>query len=170
MTVSYLCQYCKEQPIRFLLRRTVNKLTLAGREPFETIELPSYLPKKQSKHFRSAIIASHAGQTLAGICVLRIFVEQYWKSVPEVVHALKDKVRPTGDELAEAYKGTLPSDFKDRFPTLAEVYASLSAAMHSANADTKVFADCHDKIINHFEARRLYKMPLPVLEEAAPVE
>ena len=170
VTVPYLCQYCKEGPIRFLLRRTENRLTLAGRDPFETIELPSFLPKKQSQHFRNAIIANHAGQTLAGIFLLRVFVEQYWKSVPEVVNALKDKVRPTGDEMAEAYKDTLPTDFKGRFPTLAEVYGLLSEAMHLANADAELFANCHTKIIEHFDARKLFKLQLSMMEETTPAK
>ena len=158
ISLSYQCQTCKGEPVRFLVRRIGTKLTLAGRDPFETVEIPKFIPKQHAGNFRNALIANHAGQTLAGIFLMRVFVEQFWKSVPEVVAAVKNKLRPTGDELAEAYKATLPLAFKDQFPTLAEVYDSLSEAMHAARADEKVFAKCHDQIIEHFDACRLFKL------------
>ena len=58
---------------------------------------------------------------------------------PEVSAAVKNKPRPTGDELGEVYKATLPAAFKERFPTLAETYDALSADMHDARGDAKVF-------------------------------
>lgn len=161
ISLSYQCQNCKREPVRFLVRRAGTKLTLSGRDPFETIEIPNYIPKQHAGNFRNALIASHAGQTLAGIFLMRVFVEQFWKSVPEVAAAVMDKTRPTGDELAEAYKSTLPSAFKERFPTLAEVYDSLSEAMHTARADADVFEKCHAQIIKHFYARRLFELVLP---------
>lgn len=99
ISMSYMCQNCKQEPIRFLVRRTGLKLTLCGRDPFETVELPSFIPKKHADNIRNALIANHAGQTLAGIFLMRVFVEQFWKSVPEVANVVKDKPRPTGDEL-----------------------------------------------------------------------
>lgn len=162
--LSYECQNCKGEPIRFLVFRRGTKLTLSGRDPFETIELPAFIPKQHSENLRNAIIADHAGQTLAGIFLMRVFVEQFWKAIPEVADAVKGKVRPTGDELAEAYKATLPTAFKERFPTLAEVYDALSEAMHSARADASVFRRCHEQIIEHFDARRLFRLPAAKVE------
>ena len=163
---SYECQNCKGEPIRFLVRRTGNRLTLSGRDPFETIEIPAFVPRKHADNFRNALIANHAGQTLAGIFLLRVFVEQFWKTIPEVAEAVQDKSRPTGDELAEAYKATLPSGFKERFPTLAEVYDALSEAMHLARADAAVFGKCYEQIIEHFDARRLFKLIITPSPEA----
>jgi hypothetical protein len=160
ISLSYQCQNCKGEPIRFLVRRTGTKLTLSGRDPFETVEIPKFIPKQHAGNFRNALIANHAGQTLAGIFLMRVFVEQFWKSVPEVAALVNDKPRPTGDELAEAYKSTLPAAFKDRFPTLGEVYDSLSEAMHAARADDAVFEKCHAQIVEHFDARRLFKLVL----------
>jgi len=160
ISLSYQCQNCKGEPIRFLVRRAGTKLTLSGRDPFETVEIPKFIPKLHAGNFRNAVIANHAGQTLAGIFLMRVFVEQFWKSVPEVAESVKNKPRPTGDELAEAYKAILPAAFKDRFPTLAEVYDSLSEAMHSARADEAVFEKCHAQIVEHFDARRLFKLVL----------
>lgn len=167
LSVSYQCQNCKKEPIRFLIRRNNNKFILSGRDPFETIDIPGFIPKLHAANLRNAIIANHAGQTLAGIFLMRVFVEQFWKSVPEVASSIATKVRPTGDELGEAYKATLPAAFKERFPTLREVYDSLSEAMHSARADTVVFSKCFDQVIEHFDARRLFKMVLPSSEEKA---
>lgn len=164
ISLSYQCQNCKGEPIRFLVRRAGTKLTLSGRDPFETVEIPKFIPKQHAGNLRNALIANHAGQTLAGIFLMRVFVEQFWKSVPEVAASVKDKPRPTGDELAEAYKDILPTAFKDRFPTLAEVYDSLSEAMHSARADNSVFEKCHSQVVEHFDARRLFKL---VLSEAS---
>jgi hypothetical protein len=159
--LSYECQNCKGEPVRFLVRRTKTKLTLAGRDPFETIEIPNFIPKQHAENFRNALIASHAGQMLAAIFLMRVFVEQFWKSVPEVADAVKDKLRPTGDELGEAYRSTLPTAFKERFPTLIEVYDLLSEAMHAARADGDLFSKCHSQIIEHFDARRLFKLVSP---------
>jgi hypothetical protein len=156
--LSYECQNCKGEPIRFLIRRKRTKLTLSGRDPFETIELPSFVPKQHADNLRNALIANHAGQTLAGIFLMRVFIEQFWKSIPDVVTAVKHKARPTGDELAEAYKATLPQAFKERFPTLAETYDVLSDDMHAARGDATVFEKGYDDIVEHFDARRLFKL------------
>ena len=71
---------------------------------------------------------------------------------------LSTKPRATGDELAQEYKQTLPIAFKEQFPNLSEVYESLSVAMHSALSDEKVFVGCLEQIIEHFDARRLFKL------------
>jgi len=168
--LSYECQNCKGEPIRFLIRRRGTKLTLSGRDPFETIELPSFIPKQHSNNLRNALIANHAGQTLAGIFLMRVFIEQFWKSIPEVVAAVEGKVRPTGDELGEAYKATLPPAFKERFPTLAETYDALSDDMHSARGDAGVFDNCYAQIVEHFDARRLFKLVSPPTKIASAEE
>lgn len=82
----YECQNCKGEPINFLVRRSRNKLTLCGRDPMEQISVSSCLPKDKDtiRHYRNAVIAFNAGQTLAAICLLRIFVEQFWRSIPLV--------------------------------------------------------------------------------------
>jgi hypothetical protein len=156
--LSYECQNCKGEPIRFLIRRKKTKLTLSGRDPFETIELPSFVPKQRADNLRNALIANHAGQTLAGVFLMRVFIEQFWKSLPEVIAAVKHKARPTGDELGEAYKATLPALFKERFPTLAETYDALSEDMHAARGSAEVFEKSYSQIVEHFDARRLFKL------------
>lgn len=154
--LSYRCQNCKCEPIRFLVRRKFDKLILCGREPMESVEVPPIIPRDHRQWLERAVVAAQSGQALAAIFLLRVFVEQFWRSIPEVNEAIKDKQRPTGDELGTAYKSTLPEDFKTRFPTLCEVYDSLSRCIHSADESFEAYEDAYKKVIRHFDARRLY--------------
>jgi hypothetical protein len=157
--LSYQCQSCKGCPVRFLVRRDGLKLRLVGRDPLEVLPLPKCLPKAQSKYYSNAVIAHHAGQTLAGLFLLRVFIEQFWQTVPQVKKLMKQKQgRATGDEQGAAYQQTLPDDFKSRFPSLADVYGQLSAAMHTAEASATIFDEARRKIEEHFDAKRLYKI------------
>ncbi len=156
--VGYKCQQCKGPPIRFLVRREGTKLRLVGRDPLEVLPTPKVLPKAASKFYSDAQIAHHAGQTLAGLFLLRVFIEQFWRTHPSVGELLKRQPKATGDEQGTLYQDTLPEDFKSRFPSLRKVYDRLSAAMHSANADSALFDESCAAILEHFEARRLYKL------------
>ena len=156
--LSYECQSCKGEPVRFLIRRTKDKLTLCGRDPIETVEVPPVIPKALAERYSSSIVAYQSGQALAADFLLRVFVEQYWRSIAEVATALKDKQRPSGDEIGQAYKSTLPSDFKERFPSLCEVYSNLSEAIHSADDSPDIYPRACEMVIEHFDARRLYKL------------
>jgi len=156
--LSYECQNCKAEPIRLLVRRAREKLTLCGREPIESVQVPDVIPKSHADRYGSAIVAAQSGQALAASFLLRVFVEQYWLGIKAVSEAIKQIKRPTGDEIGEAYKGTLPTDFKERFPTLCEVYNDLSAAMHTADERIEVYSTACAKVIEHFDARRLYRL------------
>jgi hypothetical protein len=155
---GYQCQQCKGLAIRFMVRREGLKLRLVGRDPIEVLPTPKVLPKVQARFYGDAQIAYHAGQTLAGIFLLRSFVEQYWRSLPEVQALIQKQPRATGDEQGTAYQATLPVDFRNRFPSLSDIYGKLSAAMHGAHADAALFEDCCGQIIEHFEARNLFKL------------
>jgi len=139
--LGYQCQQCKGVPIRFLVRREGLRLRLAGRYPIEVLPTPKELPKTVSKYFGNALIAHHAGQTLAGLFLLRVFIEQFWRTVPEVRELVTIQPKATGDEQGDTYQGTLPQDFKSRFPSLKEIYGNLSAAIHSADGNAKLFDD-----------------------------
>jgi hypothetical protein len=156
-TLAYECQQCHSLPVRFLVRRQSLKLRLVGRDPIEAIPPPPAL-KGPTKFYSDAVVAHHAGQTLAGVFLLRTYVEQYWRTVPTVQAKIKERPRATGDEQGEAYQATLPADLKSRFPSLSDIYGKLSAAMHDANADGALFGECCGRIVEHFEARRLFKL------------
>jgi hypothetical protein len=95
---------------------------------------------------------------LAGIFMLRVCIEQYWRERATVENNLPNVARPTGDQLGDAYNLTLPDDFKQRVPSLSETYGSLSQAIHSANESESVFMSAASDMEMHFDARRLYKL------------
>ncbi|HZR19237.1 MAG TPA: hypothetical protein VFE51_18260 [Verrucomicrobiae bacterium] len=119
--MAYECQQCHGIPVRFLVRRTGLRLRLASRDPIEFVPAPLAL-KGNTKFFSDATVDHHAGQTLAGIFLLRTYIEQYWRALPSVQALLKKKERVTeearaiGDEMGAVYKDSLPNDFKSRFP------------------------------------------------------
>lgn len=156
--LEYECQSCKGPTLHFLVKKSKERLMLCGRSPMEVVNVSSVIPKKHAGYFRDAVIAHNSGQTLAGLFLLRVFVEQFWKSIPEVAGAVSMNLRPSGDQLGEAYKGILPADFKARFPSLSEIYEDLSNALHSAKADADLFQQSHAQIVKHFDARRLFGM------------
>jgi hypothetical protein len=157
--LGYECQQCKGFVVRYLVRRHGLKLRLVGRDPIEVLPAPTVLPKGVVKYYGDAQIAHHAGQTLAGLFLLRAFVEQYWRTLQPVKDLIAALPRATGDEQGEAYQKTLPDDFKARFPSLKDVYSQLSAAMHEARPDAQVFANSNARIVKHFEARKLFELP-----------
>ena len=154
--LAYECQDCKCEPIRFLVRRSGGKLTICGRDPIEPIEVPKFLPKNPTLHYRNALLAFQTGQHLSAIFQLRVFIEQHWLGIPEIRDSIPSGARPTGDELGALYKQMLPPDFKDRFPTLAESYEILSAAMHKADPNPETFETARGNILKHFDALRIF--------------
>jgi hypothetical protein len=156
--LGYQCQQCKGEPIRFLVRREGLKLRLAGRYPLEVLPTPKVLPQLVSKYYGNAVIAHHAGQTLAGLFLLRVFIEQFWRTIPAVKELIGKQEKATGDEQGNAYQETLPTDFKSRFPSLTDIYDKLSAAIHSADENAALFDDSCRQIQKHFDARRLFEI------------
>ena len=158
--IAFACQQCGKDaiPVHFIVRREGLKLRLTGRDPIEAVPPPKVLPEPHSKYFGSALIAHNAGQTLAGIFLLRVFIEQFWRSLPEIQELIKPQPRATGDEQGDAYQATLSDAFKERFPSLKEVYGKLSGAMHSADANAELFDESCKKIERHFDARRLFEL------------
>jgi hypothetical protein len=73
--VAYQCQSCKDEPLVFVVRREGMKLTLCGRSMIESLPIPKSLPKSVANYYSDAHIAHNAGQTLAGLFLLRTFVE-----------------------------------------------------------------------------------------------
>jgi len=150
-TLSFLCQSCKIVPEVFLVRRTGRKLTNSGRSPIEHVEVPAAIPKQIERFYSDAIVAYQSGQVLAGVFLLRTLVEQWARSV----------VRQPGlqaDQVLDGYMETLPADFKDRFPSMRSLYGDLSEDLHAATGSPKLFEKARSDIVEHFEARRLFKV------------
>lgn len=145
-------------PVRFLVRREGLKLRLAGRDPIELISTPKVLPKGPAKYYSDAVIAHHAGQTLAGLFLMRVFVEQFWRTIPAVQELLKSDSRATGEKQGDAYQKDLPPAFKEKFPSLKDCYGKLSEAIHAADASATIFAEISTAIVEHFDARRVFNI------------
>lgn len=151
-TMNYLCQGCKDSLLVYLVRREGLKISINGRSPIESVQLPSFLPKDQRRFISDGIVAFRSGQVLAGIFLLRTFIEQYVRSYSN------DYETQNMDGLFEKYSECLPQDFKDRFPSLKSIYEQLSNAIHKADGSVTVFQEQSENIILHFEAKRLYKL------------
>jgi hypothetical protein len=150
---SFLCQSCKSVPEVFLVRRTGLKLTLCGRAPIEHVEVPSFIPKQIQSFFRGGILAFQSGQILAGNFMLRTVIEQWARIATHLESA------DQADRILDSYMDSLPNDFKDRFPSMRELYDVLSADIHGAVGSSELFERAQKEIVQHFDARRLYKLP-----------
>lgn len=149
--LSFLCQSCKVSPAVFLIRREENKLTLSGRSPIEHVYVPHVIPKAISDFFSGAVVAHQSGQTLAGIFLFRVLLEQWVQS-----QAKKKELKV--DQALDEYMKILPADFKSRFPSFRTIYENLSADIHNATGSPELFEKTQQQIIQHFEARRLFQL------------
>ena len=119
----------------------------------EKLEIPDYIPKAEKKLFRDALIAHHAGKTLAGLFYLRTFIEQFAR---RLTGHLNDKI--TGEVIMKEYAEGLPVKQRDEMPSLRDWYDKLSGKLHGADEDAELFEEARKEIDRHFDFRRLYKM------------
>jgi hypothetical protein len=156
--IVFECAKC-QQPIEFMLVREGNKLDICGRSPIEFQDVAKVIPKRLHKHISNANITADANFLLAGVLYLRTAVEQFLVSQKGVKAACaKLPGRPTGDDLGDAYNDLLPVPFKQSFPSLKDLYADLSTAIHSAKTDRKAFDEMMLRFTHHFEGRSAFKL------------
>jgi hypothetical protein len=151
-TFPFQCQNCPKgqgEPIFYLVRREGLKFTITGRSHFAEVDIPKSFPKEESRYFRGAIIGHTAGQTLAALFLLRVFVEQYMRRVTRTT----DRIR--GEELVDKYSLLLPADFPPKFNSLKRVYEELSERLHSADASAEQFDSSRKDIEDHFDMLKL---------------
>lgn len=160
--LAYQCQHCEGKPEVLIVRRTGWHLSLDGRSPMASVEVPSYIPKKEADFFRDAIIADGAGKTLAGLFYLRTFIEQFGRRITGITD------KQTGDQILSEYAKSLPVNLRDSMPSLAEWYDKLSAAMHAANPDEELFKSAREKIEKHFEIRKAMGIPETPAKKSEP--
>jgi len=149
--LSFLCQSCKSVPEVFLIRRTGNKLTLSGRAPIETVDVPSVIPKEVRRFYSDGVVAHQSGQTLAAVFLIRTLIEQWARTQI-------DNPPNQADQVLDAYMASLPEDFRQRFPSMRTLYGELSAHVHAAKGSPDLFVRAVSQIVEHFDARRLYKI------------
>lgn len=148
--ISFQCQSCKPAPEVFLIRRRGMKLTISGRAPIEHVTVPSVLPKTLQRFYSGAVVAHQSGQTLAGLFLLRTLIEQ-WVRQP-IDTELK------ADEVLDKYMLTLPNNFRQQFVSIRDLYGKISVDIHSATGCESLFDEASSKIVEHFEARRLFEL------------
>lgn len=152
--VAYQCQHCEGAPIGFLIRKEGWRFSLDGRSPMKEIDVPGYLPRKESNLYRDALISWTAGKQLAAVFYLRAFIEQFARRQTGM------KGRETGDEIMEKYSAKLPANHSDEIPSLREWYRKLSVPIHSADeaAAEALFETAQREIGRHFDIRRVFKI------------
>jgi hypothetical protein len=133
-----------------MVKRNGLKLTLTGRSEIEQVKAPTYIPEKQRKFYREAVIAYNCSKTLAGLFFLRTLIEQYMRLKIGAAADLR------GDELGQKYNEILPDDFKSRFPSLPKSYSVLSEAIHQVREDDDLFERERHYICKHLEAKDVY--------------
>ena len=148
----YQCQSCKSMPEVFLLRRDGLNISLHGRTPIEFVDVPGFIPKNHRDFFSDSIIAFNSGQVLAGIFLLRTFIEQYTRNVTNN----QDSVDL--DEIFSSYNKLLTKSVVEEFPSLKKIYDDLSICIHKADGSEEVFTKSKNDIEMHFDAKRLHKI------------
>ncbi len=149
---GYKCQSCKGTPEVFLVRRRGLRLTIEGRSPIEHVDVPRFVPKAVKPYLGGAVVAHQSGQTLAGLFLLRTLIEQ-WARLSTA------STNSHADAIIDDYMAALPIDFKERFPSMRDLYGELSVDLHAAIGSAKLFDKSHVQIVQHFDARRLFKLP-----------
>ena len=136
-----------------LVQRVGGKLTLCGRSPMEHVPVSTDIPKSIRTYYSQSVIAQRSGQILAGLFLLRTAIEQWArKFAPAPDYA---------DRALEAYMTTLPDDFKARFPSLRQIYEKISLDIHKATGSSELYDAMLADFVEHFEARRLFKIADP---------
>ena len=147
--IPYQCQNCQKGSLVLLVRRTGLKLQLVGRSQIPIVPLPSHFPKKQIKIFRDALMANRTDCDLAGICLLRVGIEQFMREET----CFKD--RCSGDQLWVRLKERLDQNFPlGSVLSLGTIYEELSKTMHFPPSDKdslkSVFEQAWDGIDGFF--------------------
>lgn len=149
--LTYVCQSCHAPPEVFLLRRDGEKVTLCGRAPIEHVDVPRVIPKSIRSYVGDSRVAHNSGQTLAAVFLLRVAIEQWARNATGLDSTY-------ADDVIDAYMESLPQDFSARFPSVRSLYKDLSAAVHKAEASASLFERAHTELIEHFDARRLFRL------------
>jgi hypothetical protein len=114
----------------------------------EGVSAPKYIPKKERNLFAEAIVARNVGKPLAAIFFLRIVIEQFARRQTGF-----SEMMATGDQIMDAYAGTIPLQYREVMPSLKVWYSKLSGAIHTAKPDEKLLTEAMKEIERHFKVR-----------------
>jgi hypothetical protein len=152
--VAYLCQHCSSEMVIVIVARGGWYLSLEGRSPMEGVSAPKYIPKKERALFAEAMVARNVGKPLAAIFFLRVVIEQFARRQAGFIDVMM-----TGDQIMDAYAGTLPLQYREVMPSLKVWYSNLSRAIHAAHADEELLGEAMDEIERHFKVRDAFSIP-----------
>lgn len=148
--LSYVCQSCRGVPEVFIIRRLGNRLSLVGRGPMEHVEVPKEIPDEVKKFYSGAVVAYQSGQSLSGVFMLRTLIEQWARLFATTTNR--------ADAILDEYMESLPTDFRGRQASMKDLYSTLSAAIHAAEASNELFESSIVTIAKHFRAREAYDL------------
>ena len=149
----YQCQGCvgESEPVVFMVTRQGLKLFLSGRNEMEAVTVPNFIPRETRDFYRRARHAYNCGEGLAGLFLLRTFIEQHMRK------AIGDpEGRLTGEALGQKYADSFDEEFKRVSPSLKAQYGTLSEALHKAD-DSAPFEEIEKQILAHFEFKEVYE-------------
>ena len=92
---SYECQRCFSFIQGFMVRRKGWDFYLEGRSPIEQVLVEPYIPKKEARFLKDAILARNSGKLLAAFLYLRVFIEQFGRRLTGITG------REDGDTILE---------------------------------------------------------------------
>lgn len=159
LLLSFACKVCMNRRITFLVSRKDERLQLSGRDPIETLPLPTSIPKSVARFYAEAQLSHKSGHCLAALYLLREFIEQFWRLLPEVQDALSRTPRMNAGEIAGIYGALLPLDFRTQYPSLMDCHRALTAAIQEEAVRPDVFQFCSAEILDHLDGRRFRRLP-----------
>lgn len=83
--------------------------------------------------------------------MLRTLIEQWARSQMGVQEE-------RADELMDQYMSALPDDFRGRFASMRALYGDLSVDIHGAVGSASLFERAMQEIVEHFDARKLFRL------------
>jgi hypothetical protein len=158
LLLSYECQACRGWRVRFFVSRKGEKLELSGRDAIAMQPVPRSVPAAVAHYFSEAQVAHRSGLSLAAFLLLREFIEQFWRSLPEMQEALSWSSQMTAIEVGECYATQLPLEFKAEYPSLTDCHNWLSNSILEPSLYRDRFEYCLRDVVEHLDGRRFRRL------------
>ncbi len=158
LLLSYECQGCRARRVTFFVSRKGERMQMSGRDSIEILPVPRSVPSVVAEYCSEAQIAHNCGRNLAAFILLREFIEQFWRSLPEMQEPLSMSSQMTAEEIGECYSAQLPLEFKAQYPSLSDCYSWLNDAIHGPPMRRDLFEFCLRDIVDHLDGRRFRRL------------
>jgi hypothetical protein len=158
LLLSYECQGCRSRRITFFVSRKGDRMQLSGRDTIEMLPVPRSVPSVVAEYCSEAQFAHRSGRDLSAFILLREFIEQFWRSLPEMQEPLSMSTQMTAEEVGECYSAQLPLEFKAQYPSLSDCHRWLNDAIHGPPMRRDLFDFCLRDIVEHLDGRRFRRL------------